>query len=108
MQSGSGAQSSESLEQMFANAPRPALLAMAGLLMLGLCVAMAAKGIEGTLIVPLLLGVVGVGVSWLRFTSVIIHGTIASNTPTSSAKPATSMVNVACRADCIMRTWVAM
>ena len=36
---------------------------MAGLLMLGLCVAMAAKGIEGTLIVPLLLGVVGVGVS---------------------------------------------
>lgn len=67
MQSGSGAQSSESLEQMFANAPRPALLAMAGLLMLGLCVAMAAKGIEGTLIVPLLLGVVGVGVSWLRF-----------------------------------------
>mgnify|MGYP007071179074 CR=1 FL=1 len=34
MQSGSGAQSSESLEQMFANAPRPALLAMAGLLML--------------------------------------------------------------------------
>ena len=57
MQSGSGAQSSESLEQMFANAPRPALLAMAGLLMLGLCVAMAAKGIEGTLIVPLLLGV---------------------------------------------------
>ena len=67
MQSGSGAQSSESLEQMFANAPRPALLAMAGLLMLGLCVAMAAKGIEGMLIVPLLLGVVGVGVSWLRF-----------------------------------------
>ena len=67
MQSGSGAQSSESLEQMFANAPRPALLAMAGLLMLGLCVAMAAKGIEGTLIVPLLLGVVGIGVSWLRF-----------------------------------------
>ena len=67
MQSGSGAQSSESLEQMFANAPRPALLAMAGLLMLGLCVAMAAKGIEGTLIVPLLLGVVGVGISWLRF-----------------------------------------
>ena len=62
-----GRQSSESLEQMFANAPRPALLAMAGLLMLGLCVAMAAKGIEGTLIVPLLLGVVGVGVSWLRF-----------------------------------------
>lgn len=67
MQSGSRAQSSESLEQMLANAPRPALLAMAGLLMLGLCVAMAAKGIEGTLIVPLLLGVVGVGVSWLRF-----------------------------------------
>ena len=67
MQSGSGAQSSESLEQMFANAPRPALLAMAGLLMLGLCVAMAAKGIEGTLIVPVLLGVVGIGVSWLRF-----------------------------------------
>lgn len=66
-QSGSGTQSSESLEQMFANAPKPALLAMAGLLMLGLCVVMAAKGFEGTLILPVLLGVVGIGVSWLRF-----------------------------------------
>lgn len=37
-----------------------------------------------------------------------IHGTIASSTPTSIARPATSMVSVACRADGIVRTCVAM
>ena len=62
-----GWQSSESLEQMLRQAPKPALLAIAGLFMLGLCVAMAAKGFEGTLILPILLGTVGIGVSWLRF-----------------------------------------
>ena len=30
-----------------------------------------------------------------------------TTTPTSSTKRTTSMVNEACRADCIMRTWVA-
>ena len=62
-----GRQSSESLEQMLRQAPKPALLAMAGLAALGLCTVMAAKGLEGSLILPLLLGVVGIGVSWLRF-----------------------------------------
>ncbi|WP_432624679.1 PspC domain-containing protein [Bifidobacterium sp.] len=62
-----GWQSSESLEQMLRQAPKPALLAMAGLAALGLCAVMAATGLEGTLILPVLLGVVGIGVSWLRF-----------------------------------------
>lgn len=62
-----GRQSSESLEQMLRQAPKPALLAMAGLAALGLCAVMTATGLEGTLILPVLLGVVGIGVSWLRF-----------------------------------------
>ena len=62
-----GAQSSESLEQMLKQAPKPALLALVGLAALTICGIMLANGMEGTLIVPLLLGVVGVGVSWLRF-----------------------------------------
>ncbi|NMM96695.1 histidine kinase [Bifidobacterium sp. DSM 109960] len=62
-----GRQSSESLEQMLRQAPKPALLAMAGLIALGLCAVMAATGIEGTLILPVLLGAVGIGVSWFRF-----------------------------------------
>ena len=56
-----GRQSSESLEQMLRQAPKPALLAMAGLAALGLCAVMTATGLEGTLILPVLLGVVGIG-----------------------------------------------
>ena len=67
MPSNDGRQSSESLEQMLRQAPKPALLAMAGFAALGLCALMAAKGLEGALILPVLLGVVGIGVSWLRF-----------------------------------------
>ena len=59
--------SSESLEQTLKKAPKPALLALAGLMLLSICFVMFAGGVERTLIVPLLLGLVGIGVSWLRF-----------------------------------------
>ena len=62
-----GRQSSESLEQVISNAPKPALLAISGLTAMAICAAMLASGANHVLIVPLLLGVVGVGVSWLRF-----------------------------------------
>ena len=59
--------SSENLEQTLKKAPKPALLALAGLILLSICFVMFAGGVERTLIVPLLLGLVGIGVSWLRF-----------------------------------------
>lgn len=36
-------------------------------MLLSICFVMFAGGVERTLIVPLLLGLVGIGVSWLRF-----------------------------------------
>lgn len=62
-----GRQSSESLEQVIANAPKPALLAISGLAAMAICAVMLASGVNHMLIVPLLLGAIGVGVSWLRF-----------------------------------------
>lgn len=59
--------SSENLSQTLKKAPKPALLALAGLILLSICFVMFAGGVERTLIVPLLLGLVGIGVSWLRF-----------------------------------------
>lgn len=59
--------SSENLEQTLKKAPKPALLALAGLILLSICFVMFAGGVERALIVPLLLGLVGIGVSWLRF-----------------------------------------
>ena len=59
--------SSESLEQTLKKAPKPALLALAGLMLLSICFVMFAGGVERTLIVPLLLGLVGIGVSCIHF-----------------------------------------
>ena len=55
------------LSRTLKKAPKPALLALAGLMLLSICFVMFAGGVERTLIVPLLLGLVGIGVSWLRF-----------------------------------------
>ena len=57
----------KTFKQTLKKAPKPALLALAGLILLSICFVMFAGGIERTLIVPLLLGLVGIGVSWLRF-----------------------------------------
>lgn len=65
--SGGNPSSSESLEQMLRQAPKPALLALSGLAALAICGIMLAGGMPGSLVLPLLLGMVGIGVSWLRF-----------------------------------------
>lgn len=59
--------SSESLEQTLSRTPKPVLLALGGLIALSLCPVLLMSGIESSLIVPLLLGLTGIGVSWLRF-----------------------------------------
>lgn len=58
---------SESLEQTLSRTPKPVLLALGGLIALSLCPVLLMSGIESSLIVPLLLGLTGIGVSWLRF-----------------------------------------
>ena len=63
---GGNPQSSENLEQMLRQAPKPALLVLSGLAALATCGIMLAGGMPGSLVLPLLLGTVGIGVSWLR------------------------------------------
>ena len=59
--------SGENLEQVLRNAPKPTLIALSGLAALIISAAMLAGGITMQLVLPLLLAVIGVGVSWLRF-----------------------------------------
>ncbi|MBW3094950.1 PspC domain-containing protein [Bifidobacterium sp. 64T4] len=58
---------SESLEQTLRRTPKPVLLTLAGLAFLSLCLILLTGGVEPFLIIPLLLGLTGIGVSWLRF-----------------------------------------
>lgn len=59
--------SSESLAAAIARAPKPALVAMAGLLLLVVSALMAATGIDSLYILPIMLGLGGLAVSWLWF-----------------------------------------
>ena len=47
--------------------PKPVLFSLGGLIALSLCPILLMSGIEPFLIIPLLLGLTGIGVSWLRF-----------------------------------------
>ena len=60
-------ESSESLAAAIARAPKPALVAMAGLLLLIISVLMAATGIDSLYILPIMLELGGLAVSWLWF-----------------------------------------
>lgn len=57
----------ESLGHVLKTAPKPALLAMAGIALFAAACLMLSSGIDPTLICPLLIGATGVGVSWLRY-----------------------------------------
>lgn len=57
----------ESLGHVLKTAPKPALLAMAGIVLFAAACLMLSSGISPALICPLLIGVTGVGVSWLRY-----------------------------------------
>ena len=59
--------SGESLEHLLKNAPKPALIALTGLMLLAVSCAMLLSGIDRMLILPLLFGAIGIGVSWLRY-----------------------------------------
>jgi signal transduction histidine kinase/phage shock protein PspC (stress-responsive transcriptional regulator) len=59
--------SGESLEHLLKNAPKPALIALAGLVLIAVSCAMMISGIDRTLILPLLFVAIGIGVSWLRY-----------------------------------------
>lgn len=57
----------ESLGHVLKTAPKPALLAMAGIVLFASACLMLSTGINPALIFPLLIGATGVGVSWLRY-----------------------------------------
>lgn len=57
----------ESLGHVLKTAPKPALLAMAGIVLFAAACLMLSTGINPALICPLLIGAIGVGVSWLRY-----------------------------------------
>lgn len=59
--------SGESLEHLLKNAPKPTLIALTGLMLLAVSCAMLLSGIDRMLILPLLFGAIGIGVSWLRY-----------------------------------------
>ena len=59
--------SSESLAAALARAPKPALVAMAGLVLLTVSALMAATGIDSLYILPVMLGLGGLAVAWLWF-----------------------------------------
>ena len=58
---------SESLAAALARAPKPALVAMAGLVLLTVSALMAATGIDSLYILPVMLGLGGLAVAWLWF-----------------------------------------
>lgn len=57
----------ESLGHVLKTAPKPALLAMTGMVLIAAACLMLSSGITPALVFPLLTGMVGVGVSWLRY-----------------------------------------
>ncbi|MBW3092706.1 PspC domain-containing protein [Bifidobacterium sp. 82T10] len=58
---------SETLLDALKRAPKPALVALAGLALLAITVVMLYGGVAGELILPILLAVTGVGTAWLRY-----------------------------------------
>ena len=60
-------ESSESLDQAFARAPKPALIALAGITLIAVALLMDWAGVDPSVIMPLIVGLIGVGVAWIRF-----------------------------------------
>ncbi|MCH9276990.1 PspC domain-containing protein [Bifidobacterium amazonense] len=58
---------SETLLDALKRAPKPALVALAGLALLAVTVIMLYGGVAGELILPILLALTGVGMAWLRY-----------------------------------------
>lgn len=57
----------ETLADALRRAPKPAIVALAGLALLAVGLMLVSAGFDNSTIVPLILAVVGVGVAWLRY-----------------------------------------
>lgn len=63
------ADGSESLVDALKRAPKPALVASAGVVLIVASILLMASGVSSFAVFPIMLGLCGVGVSWLRFTA---------------------------------------
>ncbi|NMM97261.1 ATP-binding protein [Bifidobacterium olomucense] len=69
---GDAAATPESLAEAVKRAPKPALVALSGVLLMGIGLLLVSSGVDTTVILPLLLGMAGIALAWMNLSP---HGT---------------------------------